>query len=180
MIASQFADSKILPYRLYAVFMHQGSVEFGHYYIYIYDFKKEIWRKYNDNEITEVQNTAEIFENQGRVNPPTPYFLVYVNAAMKDRLVEPVCREIFEVTSDEAQRGAEPSVPTHNEISTDSSAMEVDTDLPSYDETRAGGDPAGTNTKSDPIVLVETHSQSDFAQRRWVVDRSADKVDVEW
>ena len=94
MISSSFNDYTKLAYRLYAVFMHQGSVEFGHYYIYIYDFKKDVWRKYNDNDITEVKDTAEIFRNPNRANPPTPYFLVYVNAAMKDRLVEPVCREI--------------------------------------------------------------------------------------
>src|SRR5438105_3829259 len=96
MITSQFIDYKRLAYRLYAVFMHQGSAEFGHYYIYIFDFKKNLWRKYNDNEVTEVQNPAEIFENSGRPSPPTPYFLVYVNDSMKERLVEPVCREIME------------------------------------------------------------------------------------
>lgn len=93
-VANSFNEYTKLAYRLYAVFMHQGSVEFGHYYIYIYDFKKDVWRKYNDNEITEVKDKAEIFQKPNRANPPTPYFLVYVNAAMKDRLVEPVCREI--------------------------------------------------------------------------------------
>ena len=48
MISSQFADFNNLPYRLYAVFVHHGSVSFGHYYIYIFDFDKKIWRKYND------------------------------------------------------------------------------------------------------------------------------------
>lgn len=96
MITSQFVDYKRLAYRLYAVFMHQGSAEFGHYYIYIFDFKKGVWRKYNDNDVTEVQNSAEIFENSDQPSPPTPYFLVYVNDTMKDRLVEAVCRQIVE------------------------------------------------------------------------------------
>ncbi|KAL1962989.1 hypothetical protein VTN77DRAFT_8835 [Rasamsonia byssochlamydoides] len=139
LIATQFADYKHLAYRLYAVFMHQGSVEFGHYYIYIYDFKKDVWRKYNDSEVTEVQNPAEIFENQGRVNPPTPYFLVYVNAAMKDRLVEPVCREIFEAapssTLNEVEQRTNTSV-------TATATMDVDVDPPSYEEAWTGG-PAG-------------------------------------
>jgi len=152
MIATQFADYKHLAYRLYAVFMHQGSVEFGHYYIYIYDFKKNVWRKYNDSEITEVQNPAEIFENQGRVNPPTPYFLVYVNAAMKDRLVEPVCREIFEAVPNEAEPRLESSAAIYDGPSTDATTMDVDTDPPSYEEARTGGEPAGTNIKPNPVV----------------------------
>lgn len=93
-ISHQFDDYKALPYRLYAVFIHHGSVNFGHYWIYIFDFKKNVWRKYNDTYVTEVQNLDEIFKNQEEQNPPTPYFLVYVNDAMKDRLVSPVHRDI--------------------------------------------------------------------------------------
>ncbi|CAG8129565.1 unnamed protein product [Penicillium olsonii] len=92
MIYSQFADYHNLPYRLYAVFVHHGSVSFGHYYIYIYDFEKDIWRKYNDEYVTEVQNLDEIFKDDSTNNPPTPYFLVYVNSDMKERLVSPVYR----------------------------------------------------------------------------------------
>lgn len=44
--------------------------------------------------MTEVQDTAEIFQTNDERNPPTPYFLVYVNDEMKDRLADPVCREI--------------------------------------------------------------------------------------
>ncbi|OJD19721.1 hypothetical protein AJ78_00344 [Emergomyces pasteurianus Ep9510] len=94
LIDSQFTDLRHLPYRLYAVFVHHGSVEFGHYYIYIFDYDKNIWRKYNDSEVTEVHSKSEIFESQNLANPPTPYFLVYVNEQMKDRLVKPVNREI--------------------------------------------------------------------------------------
>ncbi|KAG5297235.1 ubiquitin carboxyl-terminal hydrolase [Histoplasma ohiense] len=98
LIESQFTDLRHLPYRLYAVFMHHGSVEFGHYYIYIFDYDKNIWRKYNDGEVTEVQSKSEIFESQNLTNPPTPYFLIYVNDRMKDRLVKPVNREIEDVS----------------------------------------------------------------------------------
>lgn len=141
MISSNFNDSTKLAYRLYAVFMHQGSVEFGHYYIYIYDFKKDIWRKYNDNDIAEVKDTAEIFRNPNRMNPPTPYFLVYVNAAMKDRLVEPVCRMIApepetigkEITSSTSAAAGifESDKPMED------SDLATETKLPSYNEVDA-------------------------------------------
>ncbi|GES61066.1 ubiquitin carboxyl-terminal hydrolase [Aspergillus terreus] len=96
MISSQFADYRSLAYRLYAVFIHSGSVSFGHYWIYIFDFERNVWRKYNDEYVTEVQDIDEIFANQERANPPTPYFLVYVNDDMKSRLVDPVHRVVQE------------------------------------------------------------------------------------
>lgn len=176
MISSQFADSKHLPYRLYAVFMHQGSVEFGHYYIYIYDFKKEVWRKYNDNEIIEVQNTAEIFSNQGRANAPTPYFLVYVNGSMRERLVDPVCREIVAPPN---------SSTTDHQIAVDATAvdakyqadMDVDMDMepPAYEATWTAGDHSGMHDKSHSNFSTRTQKQ-----RNWAIDDSTDTLDVEW
>ncbi|KAJ5777942.1 hypothetical protein N7520_001188 [Penicillium odoratum] len=96
LIADKFADSKEMPYQLYAVFVHRGSVSFGHYWIYIKDFQKNIWRKYNDEYVTEVQNLDEIFANKDDTNPPTPYFLVYINELKRNRMVDPVCRDIVE------------------------------------------------------------------------------------
>jgi ubiquitin carboxyl-terminal hydrolase 25/28 len=98
-IQSQFSDLRSLPYRLQSIFIHRGSVSFGHYWIYIYDFTKEIWRKYNDGYVTDVKNREEIFE-QEVYNPATPYFLVYVKDEAKDELVEPVCRQLAETLGD--------------------------------------------------------------------------------
>jgi ubiquitin carboxyl-terminal hydrolase 25/28 len=106
-IDSQFADLRNIPYHLYAVFMHHGSVEFGHYYIYIFDFEKSIWRKYNDSYVTEVHNTAEIFDNRSIRNPPTPYFVVYVHDRMRARVAQPVCRAVIEEPSLPASRGSD-------------------------------------------------------------------------
>ena len=99
-IQSQFTDLRSLPYRLQSAFIHRGSVSFGHYWIYIYDFTKDVWRKYNDGYVTEVKNREEIFEQEA-YNPATPYFLVYVKDEAKDELVEPVCRHLAEVTADQ-------------------------------------------------------------------------------
>ncbi|KAL1980380.1 hypothetical protein VTN96DRAFT_4224 [Rasamsonia emersonii] len=170
MIETQFADYKHLAYRLYAVFMHQGSVEFGHYYIYIYDFKKNIWRKYNDSEVTEVKNPAEIFENQGRVNPPTPYFLVYVNNAMKDRLVEPVCREIFETAQSSTLNERTPSAMVDGPAPTSSATMDVDTDPPSYEEAWSGSNPAGSEGNNNPLPAATTSPISIPLKRKGLED----------
>ncbi|KAK9562640.1 ubiquitin-specific protease ubp2 [Aspergillus fumigatus] len=151
MISSQFVDFKHLAYRLYAVFVHHGSVEFGHYYIYIFDFRKNVWRKYNDTEVTEVTNTDEIFKNQERQNPPTPYFLVYVNDGLKGRLADPVCRQIIEDPApSETIPSTEPIV--HMEgvaAATLTSQQDLDTEPPAYDEALADTQNSGTKAVLD-------------------------------
>ncbi|KAJ5168059.1 uncharacterized protein N7482_003653 [Penicillium canariense] len=135
-ISNQFSSYKNLPYQLYAVFVHHGSVSFGHYWIYIYDFRNNVWRKYNDEYVTEVQNLDEIFKNNETNNPPTPYFLVYINDKMKDRLVDPVCRAIPEWIPDVTT--ADTEAPTAMEdiqspgITEDAIVEDVSMEPPSY------------------------------------------------
>lgn len=140
MIASQFAQYQNLPYRLYAVFMHHGSVSFGHYWIYIYDFRRNVWRKYNDEYVTEVQNLDEIFKDHQPSNPPTPYFLVYINDQMKDRLVDPVCRDIVQTMPDapfaetSAEASMEAPVPMEDIQITNATGNVTSGALPSYEQ----------------------------------------------
>ncbi|KAL3461408.1 hypothetical protein BJX64DRAFT_261027 [Aspergillus heterothallicus] len=158
MISSQFVDYKHLPYRLYAVFVHHGSVEFGHYYIYIFDFERNVWRKYNDTYVTEVSNLDEIFKSEDRHNPPTPYFLVYVNDQIKDRLVSPVCREIVATPSIDA---ADPGLgDTAMEDATPSTKGPEDVNMepPTYEEASAENAASGpgrtsptTSTTPNPL-----------------------------
>lgn len=102
-ISSQFSDLREIPYRLQSVFIHRGSHNAGHYWIYIYDFNKRIWRKYNDGYVTEVKDTREIFEQEPGARPATPYFLVYVKEERREQLVDPVCRDPFELPLEESQ-----------------------------------------------------------------------------
>lgn len=89
-------------------------MSFGHYWIYIFDFKENIWRKYNDEYVTKVQNLDDIYGNPGGTNPPTPYFLVYIHSNMKDRLVDPVHRDIVQPsTANDAQSAMEDIVSTN-------------------------------------------------------------------
>ncbi|KAJ5086845.1 hypothetical protein NUU61_008152 [Penicillium alfredii] len=148
MISSQFADYRNLPYRLYAVFVHHGSVSFGHYYIYIYDFRKDLWRKYNDEYVTEVQNVDEIFKEDGTRNPPTPYFLVYVHDQLKDRLANPVCRDIidpmsgFQVTETPiAMQGVHAMKPSED----------MDVDPPPYHEASGAPDSTVDSALANPL-----------------------------
>ncbi|KAL7269842.1 ubiquitin-specific protease ubp2 [Rhizina undulata] len=70
-----------------------GSVSFGHYWIYIYDFQAKIFRKYNDGYVTEVKDESEVFTHSDQ-QPPTPYFLVFVREDLTSDIMEAVKREI--------------------------------------------------------------------------------------
>lgn len=94
-LQDQFMDMREHRYRLQAVFMHRGSSAFGHYWIYIYDFERDVWREYNDERVSEVSDRKQIFE-QSVKNGPTPYYLVYVRDENKEELVDAVCRKIVE------------------------------------------------------------------------------------
>jgi ubiquitin carboxyl-terminal hydrolase 25/28 len=99
-IETNFTDMRKYPYCLHAAFFHRGTDASGHYWVYIYDFKKEIWRKYNDGYVTEVKDTNEIFRAPSEADknsysgPPNPYVVIYVRSDIKDELVESVHREI--------------------------------------------------------------------------------------
>lgn len=92
-LQEQFMDLRQHRYHLQAVFIHRGTNAYGHYWIYIYDFPRNIWREYNDERVSIVEDRKRIFEPTGGA---TPYYLVYVRDEDKDDLVDAVCREITE------------------------------------------------------------------------------------
>ncbi|KAL8700590.1 MAG: hypothetical protein Q9224_000891 [Gallowayella concinna] len=100
-ISSQFVDRRNLPYRLQSVFIHRGSATAGHYWIYIRDFKQDLWREYNDDTVSAVTDQSRIFApDPGQGTVATPYFLVYVREDVKDEYIDPVCRDIPERAKD--------------------------------------------------------------------------------
>ena len=88
------------PYRLQAAFFHHGTQGAGHYWVYIYDFKQEVWRKYNDSYVSIVTDRNEIFGRpdeqayKSYAGPANPYLLIYVKDDEVSKLVESVHREI--------------------------------------------------------------------------------------
>jgi ubiquitin carboxyl-terminal hydrolase 25/28 len=91
----QFTDMHKYEYKLQTVFIHRGEAGGGHYWIYIYDFENDTWRKYNDDRVDVVSNRKEIFEPQ-KVVDGTPYYLAYVRSEDKQDLVQAVCRDVPE------------------------------------------------------------------------------------
>ncbi|SMN18118.1 similar to Saccharomyces cerevisiae YOR124C UBP2 Ubiquitin-specific protease that removes ubiquitin from ubiquitinated proteins [Maudiozyma saulgeensis] len=93
-ITHQFDAFQDVEYTLFAVFIHRGEASYGHYWIYIKDPNDTgIWRKYNDETVTEVSE-SEVF-NFTEGNTATPYFLVFVKEEDK-KGIEPLKR-ILEV-----------------------------------------------------------------------------------
>ncbi|CAI4795617.1 CQS_1a_G0050150.mRNA.1.CDS.1 [Saccharomyces cerevisiae] len=89
-ISHQFDDFKEYGYSLFSVFIHRGEASYGHYWIYIKDRNHNgIWRKYNDETISEVQEEEVFNFNEG--NTATPYFLVYVKQGQEGD-IEPLKR----------------------------------------------------------------------------------------
>ncbi|RMZ79479.1 hypothetical protein DV738_g3327, partial [Chaetothyriales sp. CBS 135597] len=100
-LTSCFTDTSMRqhPYRLHAAFFHRGGASGGHYWVYIYDHVREVWRKYNDDRVSIVDNLNEIFaqaDTSNNATSPTanPYFLVYVAEDKISSLVETVKRDI--------------------------------------------------------------------------------------
>ncbi len=70
-------------YDLHTILMHSGGVNSGHYYSFVFDAGKKVWRKYNDEEVAEVQEKDVFREAIGECkHPATAYFLVYVAQEM--------------------------------------------------------------------------------------------------
>lgn len=96
-LQEQFTDLRQHRYRLQAVFIHRGTNAYGHYWIYIYDFAHDIWREYNDERVSVVEDRTRIFGQTG-TGGATPYYLVYVRDEDKNDIVDAVCRDLHEET----------------------------------------------------------------------------------
>lgn len=116
-IREQYTDMRQHRYRLHAVFMHRGTNAYGHYWIYIYDFVNDIWREYNDERVSVVDDRKRVFEQSGDT---TPYYLAYVREEDKENLVDAVVREI----SDEAT-AAPTGVALYNGDAMDEDVVEI-------------------------------------------------------
>ena len=50
-------------YTLFSIIVHEGQINSGHYYSYIYNFDKKHFYKFNDSTVSKVVNKVEIFED---------------------------------------------------------------------------------------------------------------------
>lgn len=79
---------KKLQYRLHAVMVHEGGIESGHYWAYVFDHKKKSWLKFNDNTVTEATWEELLKESVGGHSNTSAYSLVYIDTSKPDTLAE--------------------------------------------------------------------------------------------
>ena len=51
---SSLEQKKLIKYSLFALMIHQGNANSGHYYILIYSEEQRKWRKYSDKIVEEI------------------------------------------------------------------------------------------------------------------------------
>ncbi|KAH9906064.1 hypothetical protein F4778DRAFT_728685 [Xylariomycetidae sp. FL2044] len=84
---SAFESMKDQRYRLHAVICHGGGMNAGHYWVWIRDFRKNIWYKFNDSLVTEDSRDSQAVLDELN-NSGDPYYVAYVKDEAKDDLVE--------------------------------------------------------------------------------------------
>ncbi|KAI8340523.1 hypothetical protein BC941DRAFT_510834 [Chlamydoabsidia padenii] len=85
-IRHEYDDLTDCAYQLYAVFMHKGEANYGHYWVYILDYRTNCWWKFNDSLVTKVEH-YEVFKDTTGTNTNCN-FLVYVKQDDIDSLTE--------------------------------------------------------------------------------------------
>jgi len=82
---AKYDGMKKYPYDLHAILMHNGGPEGGHYYAFIYDSGKKKWRKYNDEDVTEIseENVFKEAIGDGK-SPASAYFLIYASRELDE------------------------------------------------------------------------------------------------
>ncbi|KAI1435849.1 cysteine proteinase [Xylaria sp. CBS 124048] len=74
-------------YCLHAMICHAGGMNAGHYWVWIRDFKRKVWYKFNDSVVTQdTRDSQEVIDELN--NSGDPYYVAYVRDDLKDDLVE--------------------------------------------------------------------------------------------
>lgn len=84
-LAGLFSGMDSVAYRLHAVICHGGGLGGGHYWVWIYDFDKSVWRKYNDERVEVHTDNAKVLADLNASGDP--YYLAYVRQSDVDTLV---------------------------------------------------------------------------------------------
>ncbi|KAK8125812.1 uncharacterized protein PG998_001571 [Apiospora kogelbergensis] len=96
-----FNDNKSEKYLLHAIICHGGGVTAGHYWVWIRDFKKDVWLKYNDSTVTEDSRDSQAVLDELN-SSGDPYYLAYVREDARDEMVDVPQRAVAPDDSDEA------------------------------------------------------------------------------
>ncbi|KAH7029123.1 uncharacterized protein B0I36DRAFT_363709 [Microdochium trichocladiopsis] len=93
-IQSAYADLKQHKYAIHAIICHLGDRQAsGHYWVWIRDYKKNMWLSYNDANVTvDRRDSQELLDELNRGGEP--YYIAYVRDADKEELVDVLHRTV--------------------------------------------------------------------------------------
>lgn len=126
-------------YRLHAVVCHAGTTAAaGHYWVWIYDFEDDLWRKYNDTTVS-VHPAEEVFEQLN--SRGEPYYVAYVRAENVKDLVSIPRRQFVgpPVTSSDEQHEHGPEAVHAETVGVGESFDGMDFDVNNTAQARAVG-----------------------------------------
>ncbi|RYC60041.1 hypothetical protein CHU98_g6166 [Xylaria longipes] len=85
--ADAFDSIEQHKYCLHAMICHGGGMNAGHYWVWVRDFRNQVWYKYNDSLVTkDSRHTQQVIDELN--NSGDPYYVAYVRDELKDELVE--------------------------------------------------------------------------------------------
>ncbi|KAI0545431.1 cysteine proteinase [Xylaria curta] len=85
--ADAFGSIEKQKYCLHAMICHGGGMNAGHYWVWVRDFKNQVWYKYNDSLVTkDSRHTQQVIDELN--NSGDPYYVAYVRDELKHELVE--------------------------------------------------------------------------------------------
>lgn len=112
-----FDSMKNEKYAIHAVICHRGGTSAGHYWVWIRDFKRNIWYRYNDETVTEDnRGTKAVLDDLNQTGDP--YYVAYVRDELKDHLVDVPQRQKPEETAAADPSTANQEAPTIQEVET--------------------------------------------------------------
>ena len=94
-----FPDMLVVPggpggtgrqYRLHSVFVHRGTAESGHYFVFVRPDPQGEWHKFDDSHVVEVSAEAAVEGNYGGKGNENAYMLSYVAEDCAEAVLGPV------------------------------------------------------------------------------------------
>ncbi|EOO01972.1 putative ubiquitin carboxyl-terminal hydrolase protein [Phaeoacremonium minimum UCRPA7] len=84
-VIDHFTDLTQHRYRLHAVICHGGNLTSGHYWVFIYDFEENLWRRYNDEKVIVEEDSTKVLAELN--SSSSPYYIAYVRESDVHELV---------------------------------------------------------------------------------------------
>ena len=84
-LSASFNGLQSEPYTLFAVWVHAGAANGGHYWAYIKDAATGEWFKFNDTDCTRVDLNKVLEDGYGGQGVTSAYFLIYMKETLYDR-----------------------------------------------------------------------------------------------